>query len=176
MRRVYRLLSVVFNVNFLLLVSSCGIQENTQGPAMLGQMAPVFSYRDSTGKEFSLADSRGKVVLINFWATWCPPCRDEMPSMESLQRHFSPDQFAILALSVDDSWETVNQFMKQQGFTLPAYADFDKKISTLYGTAKFPETYILSKKGIVADKVIGPTDWSAPQMLAHLRGLVAENS
>jgi peroxiredoxin len=96
--------------------------------------------------------------------------------MESLQRQMDKNEFAILALSVDDSWEEVNRFKNQSGFDLPVYADFDKKISSLYGTFKFPETYILNREGVLALKVIGPTDWTAPEMLSFLRKLTSETS
>src|SRR5688572_12044376 len=87
-----------------------------QGPAAQGELAPEFSFKDQSGKELSLSHLRGKVVLINFWATWCPPCVDEMPSMQQLQRRMANKPFELLALSVDDSWEAVNRFMKDNGF------------------------------------------------------------
>jgi cytochrome c biogenesis protein CcmG/thiol:disulfide interchange protein DsbE len=152
------------------------IEEEPKGPAVEGEAAPSFSFEDRFGQRLLLSDFRGKVVLINFWATWCVPCRDEMPSMDSLRRQMDPSRFAIVALSVDDSWDVVNQFMTQSDFTVPVYSDFDRKISTLYGTSKFPETYIVDKKGKVAKKVIGPTDWTAPDMVTYLRELTAESN
>jgi thiol-disulfide isomerase/thioredoxin len=119
-------------------------------------------------------DFRGRVVLINFWATWCAPCREEMPPMNDLHQVPGFDQLAILAFSVDQSWDEVNRFMSENHFTLPVYADFDRKISTLYGTHKFPETYIIDKKGQVAFKVIGSTNWMDSEMLSYLRRLMAE--
>jgi cytochrome c biogenesis protein CcmG, thiol:disulfide interchange protein DsbE len=171
-----RLSILLLGLSFFLSCSSPGLEENAGGPAVQGQVAPNFSFNDRSGKRLSLADFRGKVVLINFWATWCPPCRDEMPSMQSLQRQMDRNEFAILALSVDDSWDQVNQFINQSGLDLPVYADFDKKISSLYGTFKFPETYVLDREGILALKVIGPTDWAAPEMLSFLRKLTSETS
>ena len=97
-----------------------------------------------------------------------------MPSLEQLQRRMGQRPFAILALSVDDSWEPVNRFTKENGLTLTIYDDFDKKISTLYGSFKYPETYIVDKKGKVAYKVVGPTDWVSSEMLKFLDVLVAE--
>ncbi|MCI0352605.1 MAG: TlpA family protein disulfide reductase [Acidobacteriales bacterium] len=138
------------------------------GPAIQGEIAPDFTFKDQSGKEHSLSQLRGKVVLVNFWATWCPPCLDEMPSMQLLQRRMDNKPFVMLALSVDSSWEPVNQFMKQNELTLPVYADFDKRISTLYGTHVFPETYILDKKGKVAYKVVGPKDWTSSEVLKFL--------
>jgi cytochrome c biogenesis protein CcmG/thiol:disulfide interchange protein DsbE len=154
----------------------CGFLKSTEapGPALEGQVAPDFSFSPSPGRVATLKDFRGRVVLINFWATWCTPCRDEMPSMNDLRQGPSFDQLVILAFSVDRAWDEVNRFMSENQFTLPVYADFDRKISTLYGTRKFPETYIIDKKGKVALKVIGSTDWMDSEMLSYLRRLMAE--
>lgn len=148
--------------------------EETRGPAREGQQAPDFSFSQSPGQTADLKDYRGRVVLINFWATWCPPCRDEMPSLNALYEIMDPSRLVILAFSVDQSWDPVRRFMAENHHILPVYADFNRKISTLYGTLKFPETYIIDKKGKVAFKVIGETDWMAPDMLSYLRQLMAE--
>ena len=176
MRCRFKLSIFILVFGSLFSCTSREIQEQSKGPAVEGEAAPAFSFKDRLGNQFSVSDFRGKVVLINFWATWCDPCRDEMPSMNSLQRQMDQSQFAILALSVDDSWDAVNQFVTRSGFTVPVYSDFDRRISTLYGTSKFPETYILDKKGKVAMKVIGPTDWTSPDMIAYLRRLTAETN
>jgi peroxiredoxin len=176
MRRAFKLSILLLTLASFFGCTSRGIQEESKGPAVEGEKAPRFLFKDQFGKEFSLSNFQGKVVLINFWATWCIPCRDEMPSLDFLQRQMDQSQFAILALSVDESWGAVSQFIAQNGFTVPVYSDFDRKISTLYGTFKFPETYILDKKGKVALKVIGPADWAARDMLVYLRRLIAENS
>src|SRR5262245_36034430 len=146
------------------------------GPAVQGEAAPEFTFKDQSGKEFSLSQLRGKVVLVNFWATFCPPCIDEMPSMQHLHQRLAGKPFELLAFSVDSSWEPVNRFMKENAFTLPVYADFDKRISTLYGTHMWPETYIVDKRGKIAYKVIGPKDWTSPEVLKFLDVLVAEDS
>lgn len=95
--------------------------------------------------------------------------------MEQLQGRMVNKPFEMLALSVDDSWESVNRFMKENGFTVPVYADFDKRISTLYGTHMWPETYIVDKKGKIAYKVVGPKDWTSSEVLKFLDVLIAEN-
>ena len=168
------------------LVLACGLSQfycantnNTGTPTGLvlqGHLAPGFTFKDYTGKQQSLQDFRGKVVLLNFWGTFCPPCREEMPSMEALQRQMDKNEFAIIALSVDDSWDSVNQFMRKNGFTLPVYADFDKRISSMYGTFMYPESYILDRNGKVAYKVVGPTDWTSADMMKFLRVLVLEKA
>jgi peroxiredoxin len=169
-QNVALLLAILFCVIVHVACSGYG-----KGPAVQGQLAPDFTFRDQSGKEYSLSAFRGKVVLVNFWATWCPPCLEEMPSMEQLQRRMANQPFAILGLSVDSSWEPVNRFMQQHQLTIPVYADFDKEISTRYGTIVYPETYILDKKGRVAYKVIGPRDWLSAETLKFLDVLLAES-
>jgi len=131
-----------------------------QGPIAQGDLAPDFTCSDQVGRQQRLSDLRGKVVLVNFWATWCSPCREELPSLQALQKKFAPNDFVTLALSVDDSWEPINTFMKQHQFTIPVYADFDKKISSRYGTFMYPETFLVDKQGKVAYKVVGAIDWT----------------
>ena len=158
--------------------TACSLSQEPEspGPVVEGQMAPDFRFRDQAGQQFSLSDFRGKVVLVNFWATWCPPCREEIPSLQSLLRQMDAAHLKLLALSVDDSWGPVNEFMRESGIVLPVYGDFDKQIATRYGTLKFPETYVVDKKGRVALKVIGPTDWVSPDMVGYLRKLATESS
>ena len=147
----------------------------SRGPIVQGDIAPNFTCNDQTGRLQQLSDLRGKVVLINFWATWCFPCREELPSLQGLQKKFSPSELVILALSVDDSWETINTFMKQHPFTIPVYADFDKKISSRYGTFMYPETYLVDKGGKVSYKVVGAIDWTSSEMLKFLNVLILED-
>jgi peroxiredoxin len=146
------------------------------GPVTEGQVAPDFRFRDQTGQQFSLFDFRGQVVLVNFWATWCTPCREEMPSLQSLVRQMESRGLMLIALSVDESWSPVNEFIHESGIAFPVFDDFDKQIANRYGTFKFPETYVVDKRGRVALKVIGATDWAAPTMVAYLQKLAAEGS
>src|SRR5262249_55512743 len=132
----------------LCLQCACSLTQEpaSSGPAVEGQTAPNFRITDQSGQQLSLSDFRGKVVLVNFWATWCSPCREEMPSLQSLINQMDATYLKLLALSVDDSWEPVTEFMRESGISLPVYADFDKQIATRYGTVKFPETYIVDKR------------------------------
>ncbi|MEW5977581.1 MAG: TlpA disulfide reductase family protein [Acidobacteriota bacterium] len=143
----------------------------TEGPAEEGKLAPPASFQDASGKQYSLSDFRGKVVLLNFWATWCPPCREEMPSLEALNKQMDPSVFQLLALSVDDSWPVVSRFLEQNRFQIPVFADFDSRIASRFGTFKYPETYILDAGGVVVKKVIGPLDWSSPKVVGFLKTL-----
>ncbi len=150
-----------------------GNAPDVPGSVVAGQLAPEFAVEDRAGKVHRLSDFRGRVVLVNFWATWCPPCIEEMPSMESVLQEIDETQLTILALSVDDSWEPVDAFVGEGGYDLRIYSDFDEKVARLYGTEKIPETYIVDKQGLVVHKVEGAIDWMNPEMLSFLRKLVS---
>jgi cytochrome c biogenesis protein CcmG, thiol:disulfide interchange protein DsbE len=106
-----------------------------------------------------LSDLRGRWVFLNFWATWCPPCRDEMPSMEMLQRRFGKDNFSIVTVSVDESEAEVARFFGAEKPSFQVLWDKQKTFSTQYGSTKFPETYLIDPEGRIAAKFTGPRDW-----------------
>lgn len=139
----------------------------------MGQPAPDFTFPDLHGKEVSLSDYRGKVVLVNIWATWCGPCRDEMPSMQRLYERLKGKDFEILAVSIDSTGsKAVAPFMEELNLTFPALLDPEGKIRTLYGITGVPESYVVDKKGILVEKVIGPLDWSTPKVLRFFQDLI----
>ena len=143
------------------------------GFVALNRPAPEFAVQDRGGQVHRLSDFRGKVVLINFWATWCPPCIVEMPSMESLRKEIDETQLKIVALSVDDSWEPIDTFLEKYSFGFGIYADFQEKVAKRYGTHMVPETYIVDKQGVILCKVTGDRDWMEPAMIAFLKKLIA---
>ncbi|OGW37574.1 MAG: hypothetical protein A2010_11140 [Nitrospirae bacterium GWD2_57_9] len=145
-----------------------------RGPRIIseGDRAPGFSVVALDGRNISLADLRGKVVMLHFWATWCPPCVDEIPTIEKLYRTLPGKDFEILAVSVDEEGaETVNAFLQQNKLTLPVQLDPRRAVAGLYGTFKYPETYIIDRSGVVRYKVIGPRNWDDPVTLKALRDL-----
>ncbi|TWJ32540.1 TlpA disulfide reductase family protein [Geobacter argillaceus] len=140
-----------------------------------GTMAPDFTARDMAGKEVKLSDLRGKVALVNFWATWCPPCREEIPSMVKLNQAMAGKPFQMLALSIDEGGKgAIEQFFAKSGQTLPAYLDGEQKVAGLYGTTGVPETFVVDKKGVIRKKIIGGMDWSAPEVIDYLNGLAGQ--
>jgi peroxiredoxin len=143
------------------------------GAVALDRPAPDIAVQDRAGQVHRLSDFRGRVVLVNFWATWCPPCIEEMPSMESLRKEIDETQLKILALSVDDSWEPVDAFLKQYPYGFGIYSDFDERVAGLFGTRMIPETYIVDKQGVILCKVIGDRDWMDPAVVAFLKKLIA---
>ncbi len=137
--------------------------------------APNFRFPDLDGKYVSLDDYRGKVVLVNIWATWCPPCVAETPALEKLNNMFRDDDFKLLAVSIDESGErVVEQFMKKHNLTFPVLVDPNRSIMKLYGATAVPESFIVRKDGIIDRKVIGAIDWSDPKMIEYFRKLIQE--
>jgi thiol-disulfide isomerase/thioredoxin len=109
------------------------------------------------------------VALVNFWATWCPPCREEVPSMAELNRLMAGKPFRMLAISIDqEGKEAVEAFFKQANTALPAYLDSDGAIGKRYGITGVPETFVIDRKGVILKKVIGPLDWTAPEVVKFL--------
>jgi len=125
------------------------------------------------GGTVALSQKRGKLVLVNFWATWCPPCRDEMPSLEKLANALDPQSFEVLAVSVDESWDPVEKFLKPRS-PLTVALDQGGSVSQRYGTSKFPESYLVDSKGSVRLKFVGPRDWMDQNVLALLEELGAK--
>jgi len=138
-----------------------------------GVPAPHFILPGLDGKMVSLADYKGKVVLLNIWATWCPPCVDEMPSMEKLHQELKGEAFEILAVSIDVSGaKAVLPFMEKHKLSFPALTDTKGALKNLYQTTGVPESFIIDKDGIIVEKVIGPRDWDTPGAIRYFRNLI----
>jgi cytochrome c biogenesis protein CcmG, thiol:disulfide interchange protein DsbE len=127
------------------------------------------------GKAGKLSDMRGKVVVLNFWGTWCQPCREEVPSLVKLQQYLAPKNGVVLGVSIDDDETLVRNFVKENGINYPVSVDTSKKSAQDYGTVMYPETYIIDRNGKIARKVIGPQDWTSPEMEAYFDSLLARN-
>lgn len=132
-------------------------------------MAPDFTILDGS-RTLSLHDYRGKVVVLNFWATWCPPCVEEMPSLGRMQRQLA-DQVTVLAISTDENGDAYRQFLSDRHIDLITIRDGEQKSNQLYGTLRFPETYIIDRKGVIRRKLIGAVDWTKPEMERYLTEL-----
>jgi peroxiredoxin len=148
-------------------------RDTTPPPIGEGQSAAGFELPSlADGVPVRLADLRGKVVLVSFWATWCKPCEDEMPSMERLHRQFQDQPFSLLAVSVDTGPDEVKAFRDRLGLTFPILLDPDKKVANAYQAFRFPETVLIDAKGNIAGHFIGPRDWDSPTYTAKIQTLV----
>ena len=152
-------------------------------PVDVGSRAPTFLATDLQGRPVRLEDLRGQVVLLNIWATWCGPCRDEMPSMERLHRELGPHGLKIVAVSVDaargavaadgQAGGDVAEFARQLGLTFTIWHDPSGQIQRTYRTTGVPESFIIDRNGIIQKKVIGATEWdtgSHPELIRRLLG------
>lgn len=159
--------SVVLTGCLILLLTGC---YSGSRPAHIGTNAPDFTVQDSDRK-VTLSDLRGQIVVLNFWATWCPPCVEEMPSLVNLQQRMKAQGITVLAVSVDQDESAYHKFLKQYEVNLLTVRDPDEKSKNLYGTVKIPETYIIDRNGMLRRKFIGAVDWSEPEVVEFLSRL-----
>jgi peroxiredoxin len=139
-------------------------------PPRIGNPAPDFTIQDGS-TTFALHNVRDKVVILNFWATWCAPCVQEMPSLEQLQNKFKNRGVEVVGVSVDVDGGAYRKFLKDHSVDFLTVRDPDQKTNTLYGTFKFPETYIIDRRGILRRKFIGAVDWNEPEIVDFLSKL-----
>jgi peroxiredoxin len=139
-------------------------------PPRIGTQAPDFTVKDSD-RQVTLSQLRGQVVVLNFWATWCPPCVEETPSLLQMQQKLKEKGVVVLAVSVDADDGAYRRFLKDHNVNLLTVRDADQKSNNLYGTIRFPETYIIDRKGVVRRKFIGAVDWNSPEITDFLTKL-----
>jgi peroxiredoxin len=136
--------------------------------------APEFRLKDINGKSFSLRDYGGKVVLLNFWATWCPSCKFEMPSMDAFHKELGDKGLVVLAVNVRESVDEVKAFFQEHRLSFPALLDEDGDVFERFNVWSLPTTFIIGKKGELLGKVIGYRDWGSDQTIGVLQRLSEE--
>jgi len=139
-------------------------------PRHIGQAAADFTVQDSDRK-VALNQFRGQVLVLNFWATWCPPCVEELPSLMTMQNRMKGTGVVVLAISVDVDGNAYHRFLKEHDVSLLTVRDPDEKVSKIYGTSGWPETFIIDRQGIVRRKFVGPVDWTSPEVMQFLSKL-----
>lgn len=149
----------------LLMAAGC---DRSAHPRQAGRPAPDFTVSDSA-RTVHLADYRGKVVVLNFWATWCAPCIEELPSLTAMQQQLP--QVQVLAVSTDEDAAAYRSFLSENKIGLLTVEDPAHHSSALYGTFRYPETYVIDQHGIIRRKFIGAQDWTNPEILEYLRRL-----
>jgi len=156
-------------VGFLFLLALSGCYSGTR-PPRIGASAPDFTLTDSD-RTVQLSQLKGQVVLLNFWATWCPPCVEEMPSLVQMQNRMKGKGITVVAVSIDVDEKAYHQFVKEHGVNLLTVRDPDQKTPNLYGTHGWPETYVIDRNGVIRRKFIGAVDWTAPDITDFLSKL-----
>lgn len=149
----------------VLMLGAC----KTSQPAQIGTQAPDFTV-NAGDKSVTLSQFRGKPVVLNFWATWCPPCVQEMPSMVQLQKQLG-DKVVILAVSTDVDGDAYKKFTAKNTQGLLTVRDGDHRSNALYGTFAFPESYVIDRNGIIRRKFIGAVEWTSPEIVDYLSKL-----
>ncbi|HEX5520974.1 MAG TPA: redoxin domain-containing protein [Longimicrobiaceae bacterium] len=153
-------------------------------PVEVGTAAPDLVAADLDGRPVSLAELRGEVVLLNVWATWCPPCREEMPSMQRLAEQLGPEGLRIVAVSIDAAsgkrdaggreGGDVRAFADEYGLTFDIWRDPEGRVQQIYRTTGVPESFVIDRRGMIVKKVIGATEWDSPANVELIRRLLGE--
>jgi peroxiredoxin len=165
--------AVVLIAILLLTILSTGCDRPGGGADIaVGQVVPDFTLKDMEGRSVTLSDYRGKVVFLNFWATWCPPCREEMPAMERLNAVFEGKDFVMLAVNTEKDIETVRAFLKQSPHSFTVLLDQQATVQNLYGVFRFPETFLLDKEGRLVERFLGARDWSSVEFMKRISTMV----
>ncbi len=150
------------------------LAENKGYALKVGTEAPGFRLPSLAGEERELRAYRGQIVVLNFWATWCPPCVAEMPSLERLHHTLGPEGLAVVTVSTDEDGEALARFTREYGLTLPVLRDPGGRVAgDVFHTTGYPETFVIDRQGILLQHTVGPADWDTPEALGYFRGLLS---
>jgi peroxiredoxin len=164
-------LHFIFILFLPLLFTACGQEPEI---ATVGKPAPDFTLVDRKGNSWTLSELKGQVVFINFWATWCPPCREEMPSMQNLYTKQPKDTFKMLAVLNKDDPVLADAFAAKFNITMPILDDQNNTVGKEYGLTGLPETFIVDKQGVLREKIIGPAQWGSAKIRHMLSRYINE--
>jgi cytochrome c biogenesis protein CcmG/thiol:disulfide interchange protein DsbE len=143
-------------------------------PTVAGKTAQDFP-TEIGGKPGHLSDLRGKVVVLNFWATWCPPCIEETPALNKLQKHIESRGGVVLGVSVDEDAAAYDKFLKDYDVIFPTFREPTRKVALDYGTPTFPDTYIIDRHGKIVRKFFSSQQWDSPDMLAYFDSILGQS-
>jgi cytochrome c biogenesis protein CcmG, thiol:disulfide interchange protein DsbE len=169
----YRFVKRVFSFAVLAALLAAVACDRGARPAQIGKPAPDFTVQDSE-RRVHLADFRGQTVLLNFWASWCPPCIEEMPSLVAMQKQLG-SRVTVVAVSIDEDEDAYRKFLRDRNVALLTVRDPDQTASRLYGTFGWPETYVIDPDGVIRRKFIGATNWLSPEIIDYLQKVSAAN-
>ncbi len=140
--------------------------------ANVGDTAPGFKVTTASGKAMTQKEFGGRILLLNFWASWCPPCREETPSMNQMAQQLGPKGLVVLGVSVDENEAAYQRFLANERVVFDTALDPTGEISANFGTYKYPETYVIGRDGKVLRKYIGPRDWTSPDLIRDIESLL----
>ena len=166
-----RIIPVVLGLTALALLAALSAPQTHFEQPVEAQPAPDFDFA-LADQPTSVSAQQGRVVVMNFWASWCAPCVTEMPSLQRLHEKMAGRGVLVLGINLDDTEGEFHQFMRDYRLSFPNYFDPQKHIAALYGTFRYPETYIIDRNGILAQKIIGPLEWDDPNIVAYLESLL----
>ncbi len=138
----------------------------------VGDKAPQFSIVSETGQPISRDSFGGKLLVLNFWATWCPPCVEEMPSLNEFHKQLRAAGVVVLAVSVDQNEPAYKRFIERYGLQFQVARDAEANISASFGTYRYPETYVINSRGEVLEKFIGEENWADPRLIERIKKLM----
>lgn len=168
-RAFWQLLALTVMVLLLVTVSACNKPESSvPSPLIEGKAFPSFMLNYVLGESATKPAFQGKVLVLNVWATWCPPCRKEMPSLQRLSQTLDPKRFAVIGLSTDEDPLLATEFLAQGGITFSNFFDRNGQMSKRLGLKVYPETFLIAPDGVLVRRVTGLQDWSSPEMLVLL--------
>lgn len=136
---------------------------------LAGKKAPDFILTDIHGKNLSLSSLKGRTVIINFWATWCPPCRAEMPSLNRLYKEYRTRGLVVLAISTDTSANVVKGYLNKNPFDFTILLDTDNKVSRQFRVFSIPTSFLIDKNSVIIQRYIGEEDWEAPEIKSKVK-------
>lgn len=136
---------------------------------LIGKKAPDFTLKDINNKPFNLSSLRGKVVILNFWATWCPPCRAEMPSLNNLYREFRNKGLEVVAISTDRYSSIIKDYISKNPIDFTVLIDTDNKVSRQFKVFSIPTTFLIDRNGIIIERYLGEENWASPEIKKKIK-------
>jgi cytochrome c biogenesis protein CcmG, thiol:disulfide interchange protein DsbE len=158
---------LLLTISATLLAAGCS---SGSRPSHIGDTARDFSVQDSDRNVY-LQQFRGQIVVLNFWATWCPPCVEELPSLITMQDRMKAKGVVVLGVSIDVDEDAYHRFLKRRNVNFMTVRDPEEKVASLYGTTGWPESYVIDRKGVLRRKFVGPVDWNSPEVMDFLSKL-----
>jgi peroxiredoxin len=178
-KRIFRYFLVCIVLAFLCLAGNAEASSLSSKidikPIKGNRMLPSLSLEDLKGKKVDLKDFKGKVIFLNFWATWCGPCKEEMPLMEALYQQFKDRNFIFLTISVDyEGSKPVREFIEKNRYTFPVLVDQKSETLDIFEVTRIPTTFVIDKHGKLLGKAIGPRNWTSSEIVSYLTQLISQ--